>query len=213
MSEPCRGLHRTDESWVWARVLEPFRAGRRKSRRFEMRTLVTVCFAVVGLGVGVPGCVAKHASAIEESDSTAPLQTASADPDDPFGSCELDDTQTEGPFPGSCSVDGSVCDGWSDVGCVDGDELCPYGRFWVWCAHECETATDCPVPSTGDAQPRCAGNNLCQLPCDDSTTCPDGFTCSDPSVIGGYSSLIPNGVCVQHYELKSFKVPENSFGD
>lgn len=172
-----------------------------------MRIIAAVTLSMAALGLGMPGCTAEHASAIEDSESVQAV-TGVADENDPFGSCVLDDTQTEGLFPGTCSSTGGLCDGWSQIGCTDNNELCPYGNFWVRCVHTCEENSDCPVPQTGTAEPRCRG--LCELPCDDSTVCPDGFFCADSGLYLGsanFSAGVTEKFCVQYFELESFAVP------
>ena len=173
-----------------------------------MRTFLTVCFSGVVLGLNLPGCVAEHASALDES--TSELEVAAqqpANPSDPFGACEVGNTLNASfPFPGSCSQGGG-CNGWASVDCVvpDSGGPCEHGTFWEWCFHECETDSDCPQPETGDVAARCMVGS-CHLPCSEGDACPQGMACFSPSVVGGWTSLY-SSVCAQYFELSDFTVP------
>lgn len=71
----------------------------------------------------------------------------------------------------------------SDDDCSDPYTLCwPPEKFGmpVYCTLECESADDCPVPSTGEAVPVCEGppgTDICSLDCTGGVACPDGMTC------------------------------------
>ncbi len=176
-----------------------------------MRIFSAVCIAGAALALCLPGCVAKHASALDESKSQ--LETdgqTPADLSDPFGSCVVDESHPSSyPFPGGCSQGGS-CDGISSLDCLAPDNSgdayeCEHAEFWRWCMHECETDTDCPQPATGDVAAQCLGAT-CHLPCSEGDTCPDGLGCWSPSEIGAWSSLY-SSLCVQYFELTDFTVP------
>lgn len=53
------------------------------------------------------------------------------------------------------------------------------------CSVTCMDDADCPLPTTGDAVPVCAGqmDDQCVLDCADAAVCPDGMECRD--VAGG----------------------------
>ena len=62
---------------------------------------------------------------------------------------------------------------------------------WTVCATVCQTARDCPVPTSGDAAPACdvlaAGLPRltgCLLPCGPTTACPDGMACIGAAGLG-----------------------------
>ena len=158
-----------------------------------MRCITALVFSVSAVGV-LPGCVADHASAIDESDTRAEfvsqLPDKPANPDDPYGSCGDDTAEWS-----VCSIPGLGCGGWGEIGpCGDGS--CEYARFWVTCTHSCEKTSDCPVPITGDAAPTCT-RDKCVMPCDENTVCPDGFICANNSEIGSESS--PFGwICMEY---------------
>lgn len=73
----------------------------------------------------------------------------------------------------ACSAPADTCV-WTDG--VD-DGIAPAG----WCARECNTADDCPVPETGTAEVGCTYYGelplKCILRCSDGATCPDGMVC------------------------------------
>lgn len=176
-----------------------------------MRIIATVAVSVAALGLGMPGCTAEHASAIDVSESAQAVSSV-ADENDPYGACVLDETQTEGVFPGRCS-NGGQCDGEADIGCIDDSELCAYGNFWMSCQHECEEDSDCPMPETGTSEPRCNNIGRCQLPCEaEGTVCPNGFMCwqsHGSSNTENFLAGINDKLCVQYFELESFALPSN----
>lgn len=102
-------------------------------------------------------------------------------------STDADDSSSE-PAPleyAPCDGELSVCALTSQYGGESGDGCL--------CTHFCEVTEDCPVPSTGNAAPECVpygdfevdGHTAeCTLPCDASTTCPDGMFCSGAGCIG-----------------------------
>ncbi|WP_437987067.1 hypothetical protein [Sorangium sp. So ce117] len=64
------------------------------------------------------------------------------------------------------------------------------------CNYECETAEDCPRPPSGTATPVC--NSVCELPCDEDTTCPSGMECWHMFHGPGLSD--EQGFCMWKYE-------------
>lgn len=91
---------------------------------------------------------------------------------DPYGSCQVPEGSTEH-FPFECSTGTTTCTGWggpcTPEGCDD---------YYVVCDHTCMSDGDCPVPLTGDAVPVCNESvHACNLVCDETTTCPDGYVC------------------------------------
>lgn len=116
--------------------------------------------------------------------------TVGADPSDPYGSCEL--TNSRG-LPFACSVSGVPCAGWGGASlglCADAD--CETEAFRVVCDHSCAMDIDCPVPSSGNAVPVCiSGLHACELPCDESTTCPDGYACESTASWGVEHNGVP----------------------
>lgn len=176
-----------------------------------MRIFSAVCIAGAALSLGLPGCVAEHASAIDESSSELETNWATpADSSDPFGACVVDASRPSlFPFPGGCSQ-GGMCEGTAMGRCLaqgaSGESFeCDNAEFWINCRHECETDSDCPQPETGDVAAECVGSS-CLLKCSDGDTCPDGFGCWSPSEIGGWNSDY-DAICVQYFELTDFTVP------
>lgn len=192
-----------------------------------MRISSIVTIAGAALALCLPGCVAEHASAMDESKSQ--LATAGqipADSSDPFGACVVDEIHPSSyPFPGRCSQGGS-CDGFARLDCPPPDDSggafeCEHAEFWSWCDHSgCASDSDCPQPATGDVTAQCmrdVENNLpgsCFMNCSEGDTCPDGFVCWRPADIGSATSssrsLRPGwftSVCVQYFELTNFTVP------
>lgn len=99
----------------------------------------------------------------------------SANPDDPFGAC-LDTSVGDPSF--ACSQRGAPCAGGGHGHSQTGDDGYISGEYHVMCDHRCDVDADCPVPETGDSRPVCQTDyQFCQLPCDPSTICPDGYTC------------------------------------
>lgn len=204
MSEPRRMRERTYECGLGraGASADPSPRASRESEVF-MRYLVALGFSVSVVGGVLSGCVADHASAIDESENeldTVNEPDKPANPDDPFGSCE--DFEDDGVDHPTCSIPGMECNGWGDFGgCTDG--VCEYARRWHWCHHSCEEASECPVPATGDAVPECIIGG-CILPCDDEgTLCPDGFICESMSVIDGWIDAYDR-VCVQYYSVEPY---------
>lgn len=163
-----------------------------------MRCLGVLVLTVSAVGWILPGCVADHASAIDEADSMSNLvfevPDKPADPNDPFGSCMDSDPNDTWPFA-SCSNKETGCYGWGTTqGCTDGDFGCAH--LWQVCDHICEEASDCPVPATGDAVPACM-QTRCVLPCNEATVCPDGFVCASATQIGAEDDTY-GWVCMQY---------------
>lgn len=77
------------------------------------------------------------------------------------------------PYSDCVNVEGQCEDGFCLVDNVDDPTV---GA----CANNCQDATDCVAPETGDAVPACndfGGTTLCVLECDAGVTCPDGMAC------------------------------------
>ena len=53
-----------------------------------------------------------------------------------------------------------------------------------WCTAECQDASDCPEPTSGDPELVCRGGDkrgnpgVCMLNCSEGQTCPDGMQCA-----------------------------------
>jgi len=170
-----------------------------------MRYSVALFFSVSAVGCLLPGCVADHASAIDESDTktdfVSQLPDKPANPDDPYGAC-VDDPD-DGVDDLACSIPGLTClSYWGDFGAPAGEGQREDARLWATCSHPCEEDSQCPVPTTGDAVPKCLGE--CMLPCEDEgTVCPDGFMCSSPSEVGSWTSGYDK-ICVQYFHYEPF---------
>jgi hypothetical protein len=119
-------------------------------------------------------CDASRGTAIVSSGIQ--VDDAAVDFSDPFGGCQIT-TSSPGNdiFPLACSQRGAACTGGGSGSC--GPEGCAQ-VFHAMCDHTCQVDADCPVPSTGDSRPVCqTAFHFCQLPCDDATACPSGYTC------------------------------------
>lgn len=175
--------------------------------------LVSVTLLVTGF-VAVSACTAEHVDAIDETSQGVEGTQTPADPNDPFGSCELVSYEDYDDFV--CSVDGSNCLGGGSLG-PNSD-----GESWTadlqnYCLHGCTADSECPVPNTGNAVPRCPlrGGSMafCELPCDATTTCPDGFVCAwdgnliDTNEEDGSLKDTARFVCVQHAVVDPFRPP------
>lgn len=166
------------------------------------------------VAVGISACTAEHVAAIDETSQGVQGEQTQADPNDPFGSCEVVPYEDYDEF--ECSLDGSDCFGGGSF--APGSD----GESWMadvrnYCRHVCEIDSDCPVPNTGDAVPRCPqvglGNGFCELPCDATTTCPDGFVCAwdrnllDTNEEDGTLKEDARFVCVQHTVVDPYRPP------
>lgn len=78
---------------------------------------------------------------------------------------------------GDCVNQEGVCQGEA-AGCA---QFSASPVFAAACSDECETADECPQPTSGEAQPECRESvsdaSLCYLDCFDGETCPDGMFC------------------------------------
>jgi hypothetical protein len=144
--------------------------------RNTIASLVTI-----GVGIGmaiVAGCDPIPLPAIGSSGVQAQEVGADkpANPADPFGSCLV--TDVNGFLVNfDCSQGHTTCTGWGSGVTCDGGS-CPPQTFHMVCDHPCYVAADCPIPATGSSRAVCHPDfHTCQLPCDASTTCPDGHTC------------------------------------
>lgn len=48
--------------------------------------------------------------------------------------------------------------------------------FWCHCVVPCDSASDCPAPATGTAEPMCI-SSICEWGCETDAECPDGSSC------------------------------------
>lgn len=137
------------------------------------RFLPGAALAVLGLMVG---CDTGRGSLV--SSSGAQVDHGQVDLGDPFGACQITRSEPANAiFPLACSQRNAPCTGGSE-GAVCGPQGCPPQVFHVMCDHTCQVDADCPVPSTGASRPVCQPDfHFCQLPCDDATACPAGYTC------------------------------------
>lgn len=124
--------------------------------------------SIVPMTIGITcllGCGAEHVTAVEDTEALtvegAPL------PNDPWGVCDEDWV---------CGAPSDGCVGWTEPDSCPADVECNADRYQISCFHACETDDDCPVPLSGDAAPLCR-DEICQLPCDDGVTCPNGYNC------------------------------------
>jgi hypothetical protein len=175
-----------------------------------MRILSMLTFAITGLGFCA--CGAEHVSAVDESDNELSLIAENPpNPEDPYGSCILDETSSD-MFPFECSANGNTCWGWGEGGHCD-ENGCDFGPYYAVCSHTCETDSECPVPITGDAKPICReGHSACELPCDETTTCPDGSTCVATSTPGVIDEIDGNPMpspylCMQVFDWDPASLP------
>jgi hypothetical protein len=149
-------------------------------RRIFMQRISVLPF-VMGLVICIPACGSEHLTAIEDRRSAL---SASEQPllGDPFGACDAETF--------TCSAPRAGCGGWT--------EETPQGAVSrVSCNHACASDTDCPSPWSGDARPVCH-DQLCQLPCDERVTCPNGFSCVAPSSASAGTYL--DKVCMQTFD-------------
>lgn len=95
------------------------------------------------------------------------------------------------PFP-TCGREGAIipsCTGVPSLGFRQG------GGDACACLPRCETAADCPIPSTGDIAPVCNAHQQCALPCDASAQCPDGQSCA---LLPADLEFTHESICVTH---------------
>lgn len=159
-------------------------------------------------------CEAQHVDAITESSSQPIVLDAPPDAGpidgDPYGACELDlDTAV---FPFRCNVPDTACTGFGTGTRVIGPETTSFVEtYHVVCDHICETAADCPVPRTGNAEPVCLDSvHACELRCDDDLTCPDGYVCQDTGNWGlsnSYGNIPLPRICMQTFVIETAIAP------
>ena len=140
---------------------------------------------VLTLGVAACGGVAEESrEAPLEAGQGSVVASRSANPDDPYGACERVPEPSQ-PFHYVCTAGSVDCTGWGggQTVCNAGTSECINDQtFHLVCDHGCDTANDCPVPTTGTARAICQPDvHACQLTCDESTTCPDGYVCQSTS--------------------------------
>jgi hypothetical protein len=119
--------------------------------------------------------------------------TETTDPDtsgtsDPSTETTDPDTSATGSESTSAATTGEPAEEYpacaQDDECEDPYSLCwPPEQFGTpnFCTLPCESAKECPVPTTGEAVPVCEGppdQDICVLDCTDGE-CPDGMTCVD----------------------------------
>lgn len=152
--------------------------------------------AVGGAAAGGAEGVGGHAVGGVGNVSVDPVGAATADPADPYGSCEPVAEADFPSFPFGCSTPDTACTGWGSAF---------NSTYFVVCDHTCETSADCPTPSTGDAVPTCLDSvHACELPCDDETTCPNGYQCVSTEEWGLSSGGEPVPlpfICMQLYTV------------
>jgi hypothetical protein len=171
--------------------------------RSRSGNVAVVSIAVALLHTTLSGCDPTVATAIEPSGvSIAHVETA-ADPADPYGACTL--AQAPSPYGAQttyqCSTGGD-CTGWGS-----GTVSCP-GNYdetdHMVCDHPCDTDESCPVPGSGTAIPVCLSTvHACELPCDDTTLCPDGYACQSTDDWGVSSSNKLPFMCMQTMRVTS----------
>jgi hypothetical protein len=167
---------------------------------------ISVVGLLAGCTLAISACVAERVTAIDESSSEQALSALPADPNDPYGSCEYAPTEEYDDYV--CSQGGVACDGMTSVTVKEDGSY--WGKFWRACAHPCETASDCPVPNTGNAQPQCRATGVCQLFCGDGQSCPDGLACIAHAGSGfrvDDGSFAPLTICEQYTELDPYRPP------
>jgi hypothetical protein len=181
-----------------------------------MRRSTTAICVILGAVHALYACGAQKADAITTSGYDLELVAAEPpNPDDPFGACSVVSNGTS--FPFQCSVEGAICGGWGGfgnctptiepwVGTVDG--ACEGSQYYTLCRHDCMTDSDCPDPLTGNATPICSNAGYCQIPCDDDTLCPDGYSCEIALAPtgGGVTEFLPRS-CVQRFDSFRFTKP------
>ena len=80
-----------------------------------------------------------------------------------------------------CGV-GELCMGGTILsgGYFSGPSRCPSSQEYCFCGFPCAQASDCPIPTTGNASPECG--LTCFLPCASGIECPEGMVCSAPDL-------------------------------
>lgn len=131
--------------------------------------------------------------------TTGPGTSAASSTDEPAGTTSQPTTgpsgsTTTGTSGGNSvteSTSGDASTGTTTTGAPAG----PYGpcsgqedcepdlhcvQIYNYCSPNCRIDSDCPLPATGDAMPRCtdsSGGSFCRLACSGPTICPDDMTC------------------------------------
>ena len=156
----------------------------------SVRSLAAVLVVLV-FGAGCAGEVVELDENAVRAGQESNTATGPVEADDPYGACERDTSDPNRPFHYVCTAGGGDCTGWGSgtAVCSAVTYQCDYDQvFHQVCDHPCQTAEDCPVPKTGNAHAICQPEvHACQLTCDESTTCPDGYVCT-PTADWGLSS-------------------------
>jgi hypothetical protein len=198
---PARRLRRAEEN---AELPEE---GGRVVVKHALYRLGAVSLALLGM----PGCEGRLApEIIDELHNSGADAPEHANADDPYGTCVLGGDSDV--FPFRCNRPDTACTGWGgglSRPCAEGS--CLHQTFHVVCDHTCETADDCPVPLSGDVVPVCIERvHACQLPCDDDTSCPDGYSCQSTADWGlsDADGPIPLArLCLQTFEFDQVQTP------
>jgi hypothetical protein len=171
---------------------------------------IPVVGLLVSCTLAISACVAERVTAIDESSAEHAPSAFAADADDPYGTCEYAPTEEYDDYV--CSQGGVACDGITSLNVKEDGSI--WGQFWRSCVHPCETASDCPVPITGNAEPQCTVGGVCRLFCGEGQSCPDGLACSVYN--GGAArlddgSISPTTICEQYTELDPYRPPPELF--
>jgi hypothetical protein len=202
------------KSWTVVSASTDLPAGGKQMQNFKLVSRssfiwIGALVAVAALGA----CVQTKGSALVSAEPSAEseLDGSSADLSDPFGGCV---PRTGGETsPLVCSQGRTPCAGGSEGASCDPPGHCPsLETFHVMCEHICYVDADCPVPRTGTSRPVCQTDfHFCQLPCDDATTCPVGYTCQNTQLwFGTYSSGKP--VALPQLCMQTIPLVRNSDG-
>ena len=164
-------------------------------------------------GCGDDGNAGEGGSGSSGSGSTAATPMTTADPtNDPTNMTGTSSTGTADTTMSSTSMETTAStmettteptEGTESTGgepvdyppCTEMDPQCPppyevcyefSGPNHSVCTQPCMQDDECPVPTTGDATPVCAGQDgdQCLLNCANGATCPDGMECLDIGEMG-----------------------------
>jgi hypothetical protein len=158
----------------------------------------------VGIGFAllfaVAGCEAQTATAIKSNVSEGDVPN----PQDPFGTCFVyHDESPDHRRVVACSSPAAWQCNSCDTGELEECDGMPCAVRNNYCVHPCTLDSECPLPATGNSVPRCNEGGLltrhCVLPCDETTTCPDGLFCQSTADYPGTDlhNWLPPSMCVQ----------------
>ena len=103
-----------------------------------------------------------------------PMPDLPEQPLEPYDECEIS---------AECPVEASQC------------RVDDFGRSY--CTRACETAEDCPVPTSGTALYKCSSVfGVCALSCSNGLHCPDGMFCTNTY----YEDTYSGGLCLWELE-------------